>query len=123
MSLTRARDDWKRFLNTGGFEESLTLTPTGGAPVPIVGLAVKHHNSIDTDGLQSNTQNARVSLIESYLVEQGLTVRDSAGEVNMRNWLVSYPDSSGAVKNYVISETIPDEMVGVITCILGDYGG
>ena len=122
MSLGRAKADMKRFIIGGGFEVSMTLTPPGGEPVSVSTLATKHHNSINTDGLPVNSKNAHVSFIESDLTDKGLTVRDSAGEINLRNWRVSFADSSDVVKNYIIKETMPDETLGVIVCILGDYG-
>jgi hypothetical protein len=122
MSLAQAKYDWLRFSNNGGFQVSMTLTPLIGSALPIVGLATKHNNSVNTDGLPINSKNVHVSLVESYLVSLGLTVRNSAGEINMRNWKISFPDSSGITKNYVIQETMPDETIGVIVCILGDYG-
>jgi len=88
----------------------------------IVGLATKHNNSVTTDGIPVNAKNVHVSLIESYLVALGVTVRNLNGEVNLRNYRVSFPDSSGVTKNYIIKETMPDETTGVIVCILGDYG-
>jgi hypothetical protein len=122
MSLERAKYDWLRFSTNGGFQVAITLTPLSGTPLSCVALATKHHNSIGTDGLPVNSKNVHISLIESYLVVLGYTVRDANQEVNLRNHKVSFADSSGVVKNYIIKETLPDETVGVITCLLGDYG-
>lgn len=122
MSLDRAINDWKRFVLNGGFEVDITLTPPSSSPVEVKGLGTKHHNSIGTDGLPFNSKNAHISLIESDLVEKGITVRDANGEVNLRNFLADFIDSSGVLKNYIIKETFPDETVGVIVCILVDYG-
>jgi hypothetical protein len=122
MSLERAITDWKRFTLNGGFEVDITLTPPVGDPVSVKGLGTKHHNSVGTDGLPINSKNVHISLIESDLTEKGITVRDVNGEVNLRNYLANFIDSSGVLKNYIIKETFPDETVGVITCILGDYG-
>jgi hypothetical protein len=122
MSLSRAKADMKRFITAGGFEVAITLTPVGGEATDVTGLATKHHNSISTDGIPINSKNTHISLIESDLTDKGITVRDSAGEINLRNWLVSFPDSSEVSKNYIVKETMPDETLGVIVCILGDYG-
>jgi len=122
MSLDRAKADMKRFVISGGFQVPITLTPTGGDPVSVSSLGTKHHNSIGSDGLPINSKNAHVSFVESDLTDKGLTVRDSNKEINLRNWRVSFADSSGVVKNYIIKETFPDETLGLIVCILGDYG-
>lgn len=122
MSLSRAKYDWNRFTVNGEFKVDITLIPPGGDPVSITGLGIKHHNSINTDGIPVNSKNAHITLIESDLVDNGITVRDSNKEVNLKNYLVSFKDSSDVSKNYIIKETMPDETVGVIVCILGDYG-
>lgn len=122
MSLPQAKFDWQRFTNNGGFGVDLTLTPPGGEPFLIKGLATKHHNSIGTDGLPVNAKNVRISIIESDLVSLEYPVRNLKGEVSMLKHLVSYIDSTGSAKNFIIKETMPDETIGLITCILGDYG-
>lgn len=122
MSLARSKYDWLRFSTAGGFQVAMILTSPANVVLSIVGLATKHNNSVTTDGIPVNAKNVHVSLIESYLVALGVTVRNSNGEINLRNYRVSFPDSSGVTKNYIIKETIPDETTGVIVCILGDYG-
>jgi len=122
MSLARAKADWLRFSTNGGFQVSATLTPLSGTAITVNALATKHHNSISTDGIPVNSKNAHISFIESNLTSLGYTVRNSNGEVNLRNHRVSFADSSGVVKHYIINEAMPDETVGVIVCILGDYG-
>lgn len=117
-----AIEDIKRFTTDGGFEVDMTLTAPGGEAIPVKSLATKHHNSVNTDGVPINSKNSHASFIESDLTDKGLTARDSRGEVNLRNWLVSFADSSGVTKNYKIIETMPDETLGIIVCILGDYG-
>lgn len=123
MSLNKAKNDWNRFLTNGGFAVEATLTPAGGQPVSVNCLAMKHHNSVDTDGMPINSKNVHASFSESNLTGLGLNVRDTNGEVNMRNWILTYPDSSETDKSYIVKETMPDETVGIIVCILGDYGG
>lgn len=123
MSLTRAINDLKRILNDGGFSVNITMTPPNSTTSSIVkALAIKHHNSINTDGLPINAKNVHISLVEGDLTALNYTVRNSSGEVSLRNHRVSYADSTGVVKNYIIKETFPDETIGLITCILGDYG-
>jgi hypothetical protein len=105
MSLARAKYDWLRFSTNGGFEVVATLTPPSGLPLLVKGLGFKHHTSIDTDGVPINSKNAHISFIESYLTDLEYTVRDTNGDINLRNHRVSFADSSG-----------------VVMCILGDYG-
>ena len=120
MTLASAIEDWKRFATAGGFEVDITLTtPDDVTTADIKGIAMKHHLSIDTDGREVSAKNAHITIIEADLVAANYPVRDAVnGEVKLKKHKVSYPDSTGNVKNYRISRTYPDETVGVITCIL-----
>jgi len=123
MSIARAIADWKRLLNNGGFGVSITLIPPNSTtPTIVKAIAIRHNNSISTDGLQVNSVNIHVSIIESDLVALNYTVRNADGEVSLRNHRVSFPNSNGVTKNYIIKEAMPDETVGLITCQLGNYG-
>ena len=117
-----AKRDAKHFLQKGGFEETIVLTnPSGDKSLSLTGFATKHHISFDSDGLPINGKNAHVTVDEKFLVDNGYPVRNSGGEVSLLKYKVSVPDSSGLVKNYVVKENFPDETLGLIVLILGDY--
>lgn len=117
-----AKRDAKRFVTSGGFEEPLTITtPDNMMSLTITGWATKHHISFDTDGNQVNTKNVHVTLNEDLLVSLGYPVRNSRGEVSLLKHLISFADSSKVIKNYVVRENYPDEVLGLIVLILGDY--
>lgn len=107
-------------LNEWGVSMVLTAVP-GLESVTIVGLHTKHRILIDTDGNFVNTKNAHISVSEKFLTEAGYPVRNGSGEVSLINHRVSVKDSTGLVKEYVITEAFPDETIGLICCILGDY--
>ncbi len=123
MSLDRAKADIKRIITTGGFEVEATLIPPVGDSVIINVTASKHHNAFDTDGLPINSKNAHITLVESDLTDLSYPVRNIDKEVDLRGHKVNFADSTEEVKNYVIKETFPDETLGIIVCILGDYNG
>lgn len=120
--LQAARADFKKFITTGGFQEEIILsTPDGSTVINTTGLATKHHINFDTDGNPVNSKNVHICIDESDLVAKGYTVRNSAKEVALLNHLVSFPDNTGIIKNYKIRETLPDETLGGIVCLLEDY--
>ena len=124
--LERAKSDWERITTVGGFEEDITFkTPDSINPtieVTVQGLASKHNLSVDFDtGAPVNSKNAHVTVSEDLLTEAGFTVRNEKGEVALIDYKISYPDSTGVLKHYVVGQNIPDETVGVITFILNDY--
>lgn len=119
--LAKARNDAKNILK-GGFSEDITLTtPDDVLSIETKGLSTKHHINFDTDGLPTNSKNAHICLDESDLLSSGYTVRDANQEVRLLNHKVDAKDSTGLVKSYIITETFPDETLGLIICILGDY--
>ena len=111
-----------RKIISGGFGEALTLsTPSGDMTIQIKGLASKHHLGFDMDGNVVSSKNAHVCVSEKDLSEAGYPVRNAKQEINLHQHKVSFKDSSGVVKNYVVRENFPDETLGLITLILGDW--
>ena len=124
MSLIdRAKTDWQRFTtNSDEFGVSILLqNPAETVSLSIVGLATKHRIGIDTDGNLVNTKNAHCSFAEKPLTDASYPVRNSSGEVFLEGHRVSWKDSTGNTKKYVIREWYQDETVGMIVCILGDF--
>ena len=120
--IEQAKSDWQRFSSdpkTWG--TAITLTAPTAEVANIAGIATNHHIGVDTDGNPINTKNAHITISEQLLVDAGYPVRDSENEVAMINHRVSYKDSTGITKEYVIEETFPDETIGMITCILNDF--
>lgn len=106
----------------GGWAAELTLTSPGGDVVVVNGLHTKHHFGVEPQ-LQKlvNTKNAHISVSEKFLVDAGYPVRDSENEVNLSGHLVMVKDSTGSEVTYRIEQWFPDETIGLITCILGDF--
>ncbi len=120
--LQAAKADAKRFILKGGFQEEISLfTPTGNMSVRTAGLATKHHISFDTDGNPINSKNVHICLDESDLINKGYIVRNSNKEITLLNHIVNFKDSSGEEKKYIVLQNYPDEVLGLIVCILGDY--
>lgn len=120
--LETAKQDIQNFTsNLEGFGVEITLTAPTAEVAIVNGLHTKHHLGYNTEGVQVNTKNAHVSISEQLLVDAGYPVRSASGEVNLTGHLVDVKDSTGLVKNYVIREWFPDETIGLIVCILGDY--
>lgn len=88
--------------------------------VTIVGLHVKHHMGFDADGNVINSKNASVTFSEKAMIDAGYIIR-VGGEVNLDKHKVSVKDSTGNVYNYMVKTWLPDETLGLITCILSAY--
>lgn len=119
--LEKARFDARKMVLKGGFAVDVEFTTKDEIlTVYTSGLKTKHHINLDSDGLPINSKNAHVCLDEKELTELGVQVRDLNGEVNIIGSRLKVEDSSGVFRDYVITENLPNETLGLIVCILGD---
>ena len=109
--------------NPDDFGVEITLIAPTSETAVIIGLHTKHHLGIDTDGLPVNSKKAYVSFSENTLIAANASypIRNTNGEVELKNHRVKVKDSTGTLCQYVIREWFPDEEVGLIVCILGYY--
>ena len=114
--------DAKRAINSGGYQVDIEIkTPDNSKTINITGWAVKHFASFDSDGNQVNTKVVRATIDEAVLVSLNYPVRNAKKEVRLIYHKVSFVDSSGELKHYTVRENFPDENLGLIVLLLGDY--
>ncbi len=120
--IDQAKSDWQTFsTNKNQFGVDINIsTPSDSENVDIVGLHTKHHIGINYEGNTVNTKNAHISFSEKLLTDAGYPVRNG-DEVDLQGHKVTVKDSTESNKLYVIREAFPDETIGVIVCILGDF--
>ncbi|RKZ46223.1 MAG: hypothetical protein DRQ42_04870 [Gammaproteobacteria bacterium] len=119
--LALAREDSRKYITKGGFESDITIkTADGSLTVSLTGFATKHHISFDTDGTLINAKNAHICISEIELNKLSFPVRVDE-EVMLLNCIVTFADSSSVIKTYIVRENYPNETLGLIVCILGDY--
>lgn len=107
-------------MNLNGWGVSQDWKSPTNQQVTIVGLHIKHHMSYDSDGNLINSKNASVTFSEKAMLDVGYNIR-VGGEVNLDKHKVSVKDSTGNVYNYMVKTWLPDETIGLITCILSAY--
>jgi hypothetical protein len=107
---------------TTGFGKTMTITKKNGSfSATIVGIHSKIRTLVDTAGNEINAKKAHVSFSESLLTDQGYVTRGADLEIDMIGDKVDVVDSTGSLWRYVIREHYPDETVGLIVCLLGDF--
>lgn len=107
---------------SGAFDFTFDPTFNGAQIVTLNGLHTKHHLGINPEnGLRVNVKNASVTVSEKFFTDAGYIVRNSQGEISMRDHQVAVKDSTGTVCLYLVREWFPDETVGLIVFILGDF--
>jgi len=103
-----------------GWGVSQNWTSPTGQQVTIVGLHVKHHMGFDADGNVVNSKTASVTFSEKAMIDAAYSIRVNS-EVNLDKHKVSVKDSTGNIYNYMVKTWLPDETLGLITCILSAY--
>lgn len=121
--LSKARRDYRRHIVKGGFQTSITFTnPSTSQVATIQGLAMKHHFTVDNEGTAVSSMNAHITVSEDELTEAPYVVRNATtNELAIKGHIIEYIDSTGVSKSYKISETYPDETLGIIYILLQYY--
>lgn len=92
--------------------------------VNVKGLASLHHLSIDFEtGRSVNSKNGHASVSEVLLTDLNYTTRNAKGEVDMIGDFLTWIDSTGVSKKYIIDQSFPSDTTGMIVFILGKYNG
>lgn len=102
-----------------GFGVSIKLTAPSGETTTVFGLHSKIHFGINDEGIAVNSKKAHVSFAEIAL--DGYPARNAKGDVSLKKHKVVVADSTGVEATYIIREHFPDETLGFIVCILGDF--
>jgi hypothetical protein len=118
--------DAKFIVQSGGYDIDIQITNIDGSQTAnIRGWAVKVSGAFDSDGNQVNTKHVHITIDEDALTKLDYPVRTNKKngivEVDLMKHKVSFKDSSGQVKDYVVSQNVPDENLGLITLWLSDY--
>lgn len=128
MSLTdQAIQDMKDITGNGDdFGVSFQLMSPDGAIAVVKGFHVKIHQAIDEIGLTVNSKKASIAFSEGnlpigYVIRITDTDHHMIGEVNLKGFRIDIADSTGVVKKYKAQQWFPDEKLGLIVVILGDY--
>ncbi len=121
-ALDQARADiLKISTDPNGFNSSATFIARTGETATIVVINNTIGRKLDSNtGLIINGKNASVVFAESAM-PLSYPIRNSSGAVSMIGDRISVPDSTGVIKDYIVQENIPDESVGLITLLLGNW--
>jgi hypothetical protein len=121
--IEQARADFEAFTSdsVNAFAVPITFSSPTGIIVTVNGIHTKHHLGLSEEGEMVNAKKASLTVSEQLLTAQNYPVRNSQGSVNLAGHQVKVADSTGTLCTYAIREWFPDEALGLITCILGDF--
>lgn len=114
----QARSDWQDITtNTDDFGVEITvINADDSESCTVTGITTRHHLQVTREGVAYNGRKAHVSISETEFERVGFTIRDTNGEVNLKNFKVSV---DGAI--YIVNEWYPSDTYRLITIILGDF--
>lgn len=105
-----------------GFTKTIQFIAVDGITTATIrGMSAVIHLGVDNQGEFVNTRKAHISFSESSLSDTGFPVRDQNNVLILKDNRVNVIDSTGEVEQYVIREIFPDEAVGLLVCMLGDF--
>jgi hypothetical protein len=108
-------------LNMFGVALTFVSNDSPPATCTVAGTTTKHRLGTDRDGAPYNGRNASCSVSEQVLTAADYPVRNDKNEVDLKGHRVTFKDSTGNNSTYLIESWYPDEKVGLIVCILGDF--
>lgn len=122
--LDQARLDMQQITsNSADFGVSISFTAPTSETATVIGFHTKHHLAYTEDGEKINHKTASIAVSETLLTDENYPTRNASDEVHFEGHLISVSDSTGSTKNYVCQQWFPDEALGLIVLILGDYDG
>jgi hypothetical protein len=115
--------DALRFLEDQcGFGWPITLTNPDGAKLRLTGFSNDIGQTIDADtGMLVSGQQASVALPLLRLKGEQWAIPRMIPDQSMKPWLVTFDDVAGVTRTYKVRETLPDQAIGVIVCMLEAY--
>lgn len=107
-------------MSLAGWGVEQIWTSPAGVTKTIVGTHVKHHMGYDAEGNLISSKNASATFSEKAMIDAGYPIRIN-GEVKLEKHKVQIADSTGGLYKYMVKTWLPDETLGLITCILNAY--
>jgi len=119
MSLIeKIQRDARRFVSNGNnFAVPITFS-NGTLSVTVNGTVKRHHTHYNDMGVAVSSSEASCTVHEKDLIAAGYIIRDGNGRVSMANNYASWQDSNGTLIRYKITQWFPDDLLGLIVCIL-----
>jgi len=119
--IDEARKDAKRIISSNSdFSELVTFTSTNGETVTVNCRTTKHHLDIDAEGKAARSRTVTATASEEDIAETNSSypVRNASDEIQMANHEATVTDHRGVSDNFRVTESYPDEYLGLIVLIL-----
>ena len=105
---------------TGGDE--IIITSPAGVSEDFLALTNDIHFSIDPETGETVTgRQCSVTVLSSDLVTAGFSEIKGIHDTNSRPWVVQMTDINGVTATFKVVESHPDNTMGLMVLILGEY--
>jgi hypothetical protein len=105
---------------TGGDE--ITITSPAGVSETFNALTNDIHFAIDPETGETVTgRQCSATVLSSDLVTAGFTDIKGIPDTNSRPWVVQMTDINGVTASFKVVESHPDNTIGLMILILGEY--
>lgn len=105
------------------FGWDITITDPAGTSANLIGFSNDISQLIDPDtGESVSGRLASVALRISSLTTAGLGLPEGIADSAIKPWIIDFNDINGNSYKFKISKSNPDRALGIVTCILENYG-
>ena len=107
---------------TTGFGWDIKLTDPSGMSAAFVGMSDDIGSMIDPDtGVAVSGRTVSISLRMTSIMMAGMVSPVGVTDSASKPWLVEFDDILGNQYVFKVQKSMPDRMVGIVTCILEFY--
>lgn len=105
-----------------GFAWPITVTDPDGLSVAMKGFSTDIGETIDAEtGMAVAGRRASVALPIRTLTANSLGVPRAIADGTGKPWVITFDDIEGNAHTFKVAEAMPDDAVGVVTCLLEAY--
>lgn len=105
-----------------GFAWDIVVTDPDGNIANLTGQSNDIAQVIDPDtGAAISGRSASVALRISTLTAKGLSLPQGIADTAKKPWIVEFNDINGNPYKFKVSQSNPDRMLGIVTCLLESY--
>lgn len=124
MAINPAADVQAILADTDTFSRAITFTAPDGASAELTGFAqeIGQRLSLETGEVVAGAQASLSVSFDAFRTAFGATAMPEAiSEADSRPWRASFEDAAGTVREYKVSNVMPDYHLGAFTCLLESY--
>lgn len=107
---------------SAGFGWAISVTSPAGVTAALTGFSTDIGHVLDpSTGTMVAGRRASVALSIAKLALAGLGIPRGVSDQSAKPWVVVFADIAGVTRTFKVTESMPDQAIGIVTCILESY--